>query len=172
MCSSDLLGRMAQPRRRHVPAERFVQRQELPAEAHTTALLQPWCVRLLESQERFLVARDAALLECRWHFHHRAGQGSTHLVLSRAQPTTRADDWESLLAEHLSRLLLQAPVVSVSLRSGPLLPAVPLTDGLAGHAGEDRAAALRLLDRLRARLGGRAVHRGSRDDGGTQRGCS
>jgi protein ImuB len=108
--------------------------------------------------EQFLVERDAALLECRWHFHHRTGQGSTRLALSRALPAARAADWGSLLAERLERLPLPAPVVSISLRSGPLLPAVPLTDGLAGHAAADRAAALRLLDRLRARLGEEAVH--------------
>ena len=30
----EALGRMEQPRRRHVPAERFVQRQELPADLY------------------------------------------------------------------------------------------------------------------------------------------
>jgi len=154
----EALGRAPEPRRRHVLPERFVEAIELPADLSASSALQPWCERLLQAQERFLVQRDAAVAECRLRFRHRPGVLPTTLVLQRSLSTARAAEWGLLLTERLGRLALTAPVVAVSLRSGPVLPAVPLGGGLVGDARDRHAAAARLLDRLRARLGESAVH--------------
>jgi protein ImuB len=154
----EALGRAPQPRRRHVLPERFTEAVELPAELIATGALQPWCERLLQAQERFLVQRDASVAQCRLRFTHRPGQPPTSLVLERSLPTARAAEWALLLTERLGRTTLTAPVVAVSLRSGAVLPAVPLGGGLVGDGRDSHAAAARLLDRLRARLGESAVH--------------
>ncbi len=154
----EALGRVSQPRRRHVLPERFMDSVDLPADGVSTAALQPWCERLLAAQERFLVQRDSAVAQCRFRFKHRAGHPPSLLVLERSWPSGRAGEWQLLLAERLARFVLPAAVIAISLRSGPVLPAVPLDEGLVGGGREGRAAAARLLDRLRARLGEDAVH--------------
>ena len=154
----EALGRAAQPRRRHVLAERFTDQIDLPAESLTTDSLLPWCAHLLAAQQRFLVQRDAAVAQCRFRFQHRSGQGSTTLVLQRSLAATQAAEWQLLLVERLGRLILPAPVVAITLRSGVVLPAVPLDEGIGGVGHDGQAAAARLLDRLRARLGEEAVH--------------
>ena len=154
----EALGRTPQPRRRHVLAERFSDRIELPAEGLTTDSLLPWCEQLLAAQQRFLVQRDAAVAQCRFRFQHRPEHGVTTLVLQRSLPATQAAEWRLLLAERLGRLTLAAPVMAITLRSGVVLPAIPLDAGIGGMGHDNQAAAARLLDRLRARLGEEAVH--------------
>jgi protein ImuB len=157
-CLDRAFGREPEPRRRHVVPERFTETVEPPAEIIGTDALQPWCERLFAAQERYLVQRDAAVSQCRLRLRHRGDQAPTVVVLERALSSARAAEWLLLLGERLGRLTLQAPVIAVSLRSGPVLPAVPLGGGLVEDAQVRQAAAARLLDRLRARLGEAAVH--------------
>jgi protein ImuB len=83
----EALGRVSQPRRRHVLPERFMDSVDLPADGVSTAALQPWCERLLATQERFLVQRDSAVAQCRFRFKHRAGHTPSLLVLGRSWPS-------------------------------------------------------------------------------------
>lgn len=154
----EALGRAPEPRRRHVVPERFADTLELPAELTSAAALMPWCERLLDAQERYLVQRDAAVAQCSLRLRHRPGRAPTVLVLERALGSARAAEWRLLLGERLGRLALEAPALAVSLRSGPVRPAVPRGGGWVDDPEERRTSAARLLDRLRARLGEAAVH--------------
>ena len=145
------------PRRRYLVPERFRERMELPAELTGTPELTPYCEHLLGELGTFLRVRNAGVARLAFLFAHREGKPSCVLV-GRALPAADVAEWRGLLRERLMRVLLPAPVLALTLRTGA---AVPLSGASAalpgfGHAATDTQA-LALLDRLRARLGEGAV---------------
>jgi protein ImuB len=146
-------------RRRLVAPERFRERLELPAELDTVAHLEPALDRLLERMGRFLRVRDAAVAQLRITFVHRE-HPPTCVPLGRGVPSGAPEAWRDLLRERLARVQLPAPVLAVALRTGVARPqpaACAALPGLSAPGHDDGAAAALLLDRLRARLGERAV---------------
>ena len=146
-------GERPTPRRRHVLAERFTERLELPAECEGVDHLGPCCADLLGQLAQFLRVRDAGVVALAFMFLHR-DQKPSCVRLGRALPAASAADWQGLLAERLPRVSLAAPVCAIVLRSGSLMPLAGTSGELQGCGTRTREAeALRLLDRLRARLG-------------------
>jgi protein ImuB len=173
-----LVGREREPRRPFVPAVRFRGRCDPLYElsSHTALLrhLEP----LLEDLEACLRRRQCTISALRLRFRHRPPQSPTCLELRLAASEFAAAHFAALLAEHLARLVLPAPVRRIELRSDELRPIAAqaashpgstahASRGLPGsgslwRAGEQGGAASRetpaLLERLRARLGHDAVY--------------
>ncbi len=151
------LGRRPAPRRRHVVPERFDERLELPAAAELMAGLQPAFEQLLGRLEAFLRARASGIGALRVDLLHR-GQAPTRLSVTLARMAGDAGHLRELVRERLAQCRLAAPVEALRLRSGMLLPLTLRDAGLfeRGRSADPEATA-RLLDRLRARLGRKAV---------------
>ncbi len=150
-------GQRAAPRRRYQVPERFRSRADLPAELTGTGELTPYCERLLDELGEFLKERNAGIARLAFVLAHR-DQKPTCLVIGRAVPAGDVAGWRGLLGERLMRELLPAPVQTITLRTGALLPLEGTSGALPGLAArEAEGAALALLDRLRARLGENAV---------------
>jgi protein ImuB len=150
-------GTRPTPRRRYLAPERFRERFELPAELTGTGELTPYCEHLIGRLGEFLTTRNAGVARLAFLFQHR-GLKPSCVLIGRALPAADVGGWRELLRERLMRVVLPAPVLALTLRTGA---AVALTGtsgalkgfGTPGATGE----ALALLDRLRARLGDAAV---------------
>lgn len=161
-----LAGRRADPRRPYQPRAAFQGRciPSFELEHHEAILrhLEP----LLAELERFLRSRQSAVMQLRLVLRHRPDPldgrpRATPLTLRLAAPEFEAARFAPLLAEHLARLALPAPVIACALRSGELQPFVAASGAL-WRLGEHGGAAARespaLIERLRARLGPDAVY--------------
>ncbi len=161
-CLADLdraLGRVAEPRRGVQPPARYCGGLDLPAETLDRAMMGQGMQRLLDELSAFLRHRQAGVQRPEFVFRHNDGC-STRFPFGLAEPTADAGFLRELLTPRLEQARLHAPVVSLTLRSGPVLP-LPgslLALGFEDGAGPRRAeASCRLVDRLRARLGTGAV---------------
>lgn len=165
-----ITGLAPEPRRAFVPRERFRVRHdpsfELAAQPAVLGELAP----LLEALESFLRARGCGIEVLMLRLAHRArtaepGRAAvpahTPVTLRLAAAEWLAARFAALLAEHLARTALPAPVVRIELRSGVLRP---VTVGSAAlwrpgeHGGGLGRESPALIERLRARLGSEAVY--------------
>jgi protein ImuB len=78
--------------------------------------------------------------------------------LELARPQRASAHLLDLLMTRLERVALPAPVLSVRLRSGPVLRVDPQTTELLGERTSQATSSPQLIERLRARLGTKAVH--------------
>ena len=147
------LGRRREPRRRHVVPERFDEQLELPIEAGVTAELEPAAEQLLLRLGAFLRARASGLSELRVDLLHR-DRVPTRVRLGLTRPAGDEEHLRALLRERLGQSRLPAAVTGLRFRSGILLPLQLRDVGLfeQGRAADPQAT-VRLLERLRARLG-------------------
>lgn len=153
------LARQAAPRRAYVPQQRFRERCDFETEIEHVAYLERALAPLLERCADFLRERQAGVQALQLELRHRAGP-PTRVHLGLASVTGEQRRLSGVLTEQLARLVLAAPVRGVELVSGPLraLSADSL-DAFAGRAGAGgRDTAPQLVERLRARLGERAVY--------------
>ena len=152
-------GRRPQPRRRMLIPERFDDSIELPMESTSTKLIEIALEHLLERLQAFLRARAAGIRGLAIEFRHR-GMPVTRLRLGLARPGGDGRYLLVLLRERLSRMPLPAPVLSLRMRSSATTPLELRSGALTAEMdqGVDPEAAARLLERLRARLGGEAVY--------------
>lgn len=148
--------------------ERFAARRELAWRIeHAPALLQQ-AEPLLLQLSAWLTARHAGVLRFTLGWQHDAmrardvGPGGA-LALGTAEPTRDINHLRRLLAEHLARQQLAAPVAELSLSADEVQPlaersASLLPDALdAGQPG--RESLQQLLERIAARLGPERVRR-------------
>ena len=161
-----LVGRQCEPRRVFVPRERFRAQHDLDCELlHHESLLRA-IAPMLAALEDFLRTRQCGIEVLVLRLVHRArgapdGAPHTQLVLRLAAADFLATRFAPLLAEHLARLVLPAPVVRCELRSGALRPLVTASDGLrrpGEHGGMSMRESPALVERLRARLGAESVY--------------
>jgi protein ImuB len=165
-----LVGLAPEPRRAFVPRERYRVRHEPSFELAA----QPAALReigpLLDALVSFLRARGCGtdLLMLRLAHRERPAQHGAAAIPPYTPVTLRlaAAEWlaarfAALLAEHLARTVLPAPVVRIELRSGALRA---VTAGSAAlwrpgeHGGGLGRESPALIERLRARLGSEAVY--------------
>jgi protein ImuB len=150
------LGRVPDPRPAFRPPPRYRGTLELAAETADTTPLAHALRGLFAELEGFLRTRQRAVsrLVIRLaHLRHPA----TGLTLGLVRPGLEAAHFDALFTERLERLALPAPVISVTLEAEPGEPFDPAVVGLFGDEPAG-AAGLRLVERLRARLGREAVH--------------
>jgi protein ImuB len=153
------LGRQSAPRRIFVPRERFRERCDLESEIEHTADLEQALDGLLKRCAEFLRARQAGIQGVELRLQHREAP-ATRLRLGLASVTSEYQRLRDVLAQRLQGLELTAPVRAVEIISGRLQPlsasSLSVFAGLSGAQGRDTA--VQLVERLRARLGMRAVY--------------
>jgi protein ImuB len=153
------LGRQGAPRRSFVPRERFRDRCDLETEIEHAAYLEQALEPVLKRCADFLRTRQAGIQGVELRLQHRVAP-VTRLRLGLASVTSEYQRLRDVLAQRLLSLELAAPVRAVEVISGRLQPlsAAPLSV-FAGQAGaQGRDTAVQLIERLRARLGMRAVY--------------
>jgi protein ImuB len=152
-----LLGRSPDPRPLFAPGRFFEDDIELPAGDHETVLAAAGelLVRLEDELRRACAGVDRLL--CR--LGHNDGS-RTRVELALATPRQRRTDLLDLLRVRLESVALPAPAVTLHLRSGRYrpLPDRPSTLLPAERGSAAPEARESLLERLRLRLGERAVH--------------
>lgn len=165
-----LVGLAPEPRRAFVPRERYRVRHEPSFELAAQPAVLREIGPLLDALESFLRARGCGtdLLMLRLAHRERPAQHGAAAIPPYTPVTLRlaAAEWfaarfAALLAEHLARTVLPAPVVRIELRSGALRA---VTAGSAAlwrpgeHGGGLGRESPALIERLRARLGSEAVY--------------
>jgi protein ImuB len=152
------LARQAAPRRAFVPRERFRERCDFEREVETVAYLLKALEPLIGHCARFLRERQAGVQALELRLEHRS-EPITRLRLGLASVTSEQRRLGDVLAQKLSRIELAAPVLRMELRSGPLQPlSAASLEVFANRGGGGRDTAPQLVERLRARLGDRAVY--------------
>jgi len=146
------------PRRAFVARERFRERCDFETEIETVVYLQKAVDPLIERCVQFLRERQAGVLALELRLRHRVIP-DTRVRLGLAGSTGERRRLKDVLDQQLQRLELPAPVRGMELRSGSLQPlSASSLDAFAGFRGGGRDTAPQLVERLRARLGERAVY--------------
>jgi protein ImuB len=127
---------------------------QLPAEVGQAQALLFALQRLLLELCGWLRGQGAGIQRFDIHLYHREQQVS-HLSLSTGQPGRDAGQLAGLLRERLERLELPSPVIEVELYATQTVPLDACSQDMFEHSG--KAGHIELLDRLRARLGERAI---------------
>jgi protein ImuB len=151
------LGQAPDPRASFVAVERCALRRDLEPEIIDTGGLQRVVEPLLEELCAHLRGRGAAIDSLELRLLHREAP-ATRLRLRLAEPVAVAGRIAALLQERLARTELPAAVRSVRLRSGAPVEARAEVADLFARDRQRSAAVPQLVERLRARLGGEAVH--------------
>jgi protein ImuB len=150
------LGRLADPRPSFRAPPRYRAELELATETTDTERLGRAMRPLFAELEGFLRGRQRAVSRVAIRFMH-LQRAATALTLGLAGPALEATRFQAVFEQHLERLALPAPVIGLALEAEPGEPLGSTAAGLFGDE-PDAAAGLRLVERLRARLGRDAVH--------------
>jgi len=148
-------GDLPDPQKTFVFPESFAIANELPSRVEHAEALVFAGQRLFAALAGWLHGRQLLVRRCSLQLTHDDGP-PTSLALSFAEPAADEGRFVRLLREHLSRLLLTAPVEALRLQADELV-AKP---GASAHLFEQATAGegtLACLERLRARLGEGAV---------------
>ncbi len=156
-------GLAADPRPPFVPPPRYEGRLELPAAVDSVEALAFAVNRLVFELAGWLLGRGLGVGAMSLTLAHerqvaiRAGTPETRVRFALAAPAREPAHLIAVLRERLARVALPAPVVAIALASEETAPLAGRNLGLL--PGDAAAAAVPLLDRLRARLGEAAVIR-------------
>jgi protein ImuB len=155
-----LTGRAPQALETFHPRACFRRRRDFDCELSQHGLLRAALAPLFADLDRFLRARQCGVveLECRLQYRYAP---PTLCALPLAEPTADAARLAALLGERLDALQLPEPVRACELYAAALLPHQPPRRCLwqpGEHGGEAGPEGSDLIERLRARLGPRAVH--------------
>jgi protein ImuB len=153
----EALGRRPELRRFFSPAERFRDELELPAESRETAMVVEALRILLGRLGHYLRSRQRGA----WIFwiglrHHR--RPATLLRIGLLRPSADVRHLGQLAAIQLSALVIPAPVLSVALTADVADASPPAGEDLIGQLPDPGARVAQFVERLRTRLGLRAVH--------------
>jgi protein ImuB len=151
------LGRRPDPRPDYVAPTRFTARIELPMAVQTLEPLGHALALLLGELSGFLRARDGGIQSLQLDLVHHAPP-VTQVSLNLARPQRERGHLLQLMMTRLEGVVLRTPVLSLRLRSGPVLRVDPRTAELFGDRASRTSASSDLIERLRARLGTQAVH--------------
>ena len=151
------LGRAPDPRTFFTPPAEFRARLELPAEVTQTEALLFAVKRLFVLLEGFLAARAGGVQRLALRLFHRETK-FTEVPIGLVAPARDAAHFTLLARERLGGLALPEAVRAIALDAGDVVPlageALALFDDGASSPGDWK----KLVERLRARLGGTAVH--------------
>jgi protein ImuB len=165
------LGRAPDSRPRFEPPARFESRLDLPEEVHTLEALRFAARRMLFELHGFLAARRAGVRRLTWWLLHARGQDTpnhhtpirpTVIEMGLLAPSRDPEHLLALFRERLNGLSLCAPVRALVMRTEAIAPLAETPLGLwplkeyQGPRGPE-AGPVRLIERLRARLGESAV---------------
>ncbi|MGE5794818.1 MAG: Y-family DNA polymerase [Bacteroidota bacterium] len=151
------LGRAPDPRTFFTPPAEFRARLELPAEVTQAEALLFAARRLFVQLEGFLAARAGGVQQLALRLVHREAR-FTEVPIGLVAPARDAAHFTLLARERLGNLALPEAVRAIALDAGDVVPlageALALFDDGASSPGDWK----KLVERLRARLGGAAVH--------------
>ncbi len=137
--------------------ETFAQRVELPFHTASADALLFAARRMLLALQAWLAARQSGIrsFELQWLYehHHRDEAASGGLVIASAQASRDLAHWLRLLAEHLARQSLAAPVCELRLQVTQTEPLAPDNSSLLPDPGQEQSDLLQFLERVGARLG-------------------
>lgn len=154
------VGRKHDPRPAWQPPEYYRGRLELPMPVSKHGLLLHALARLLRELGGFLRARQAGIRRLQLYLEHDDAV-PTRCILHLLHEERDAQRLLELLSERLQREVLPAPVVALQIKSDALQVLTRAPEKLftqrARKAGRLLTADM-LVERLRARLGGDAVH--------------
>lgn len=147
-----LTGQLKHPLAYFHPPDPFQRYRELPHELDNTQHLGPWVQQLLCELEAYLRQRDRAVERLELQLHPRATDAEgVRLSVGAARGEERAERWLPLVELALEQCQLCAPVLGLTLKTGPLEEKAPgRLDFFAEQNPADPAA---LIARLQARLG-------------------
>jgi protein ImuB len=152
------LARHPAPRQSFIARERFRERCDFETEIETVVYLQKAVEPLIGRCAQFLRERQAGVQALELRLRHRVIP-DTRVRLGLAGITGERRRLQDVLDQQLQRLELPAPVRGMELRSGSLQPlSASSLDAFAGLRSGGRDTAPQLVERLRARLGERAVY--------------
>jgi protein ImuB len=154
------LGRLPDPRTSWRAPERFCADHEMTEEQSDRELLLNICHELLQSHERFLLARQLGTQAVRFTFFHFRSP-ATVLRLGCASAERLCDRWFDLLRIQFDKLVLPEPVIAVRLEGGRT-QALRIESGRLQFRGKTTARGIRssiaqLAERLVARVGRQSV---------------
>jgi protein ImuB len=151
------LGRAPDPRTFFTPPAEFRARLELPAEVTQAEALLFAARRLFVQLEGFLAARAGGVQRLALRLAHREAR-FTEVPIGLVAPARDAAHFTLLARERLGCLALPEAVRAIALTACDVVPlageALALFDDGASAPGDWK----KLVERLRARLGGAAVH--------------
>jgi len=145
------LGAAPEPRAFFSPPPRFSAKLELPCEVMYAEGLLFGARRLLVQLEGLLTARQAGIRD----FALRLDE--TIVQVSLSSPARDAERLTQLLRERLGSVALARPVEAIQLEAENFVPLPGRSAGMFGDAAAEAEDWVRLLERLRARLGRDAV---------------
>lgn len=156
-----LLGRLPDPRPPFTPAESFVSELPLAATVRDVEALLFGLRRQLAELSGWLAARHAGVRRLTLSLLHATPRPPSRVGLTLAVPGRDPAHLLALFRERLERLQLSAGVDGLALAVDELAPLIPGNLALFGDAGvrreDDLRDRLKLVERLRARLGQAAV---------------
>ena len=138
--------------------EVFDERLELPHRVDDAGALVLGARRLLLQLSAWLAARHSGVTAFTLHWSHDAmrsrgvGEGG-RLTVRTAEPTREVGHLARLLAEHLARVTLEAPVGDLRLTAEGVVPLAPKSDSWLPDDARGQEALPLVLERLAARLG-------------------
>lgn len=149
--------------------EHFAVRLELPGRVEHTAALLGAVQHLWPLLRDWLAARQAGVVALTLHWRHdalraRAVGAAGALALRTAAPTRDTRHLDRLLAEHLARTTLQAPVGEIELVADEVQPLQPDSGDLLPDPSRSAASLREALERIAARLGPQRVSRPVRQE--------
>lgn len=151
------LGNAPEPRDFFAPPARFAAQLELPGEVtHAEGMLFA-ARRLLVQLEGLLAARQAGVRRFLLRLLHREARPSV-LEVGLASPGRETERFVQLLRERLAMHALVAPVEAIRIEARDFVPLHGHTVDLFSGTQSESEGWARLVERLRARLGGGAVH--------------
>jgi len=142
----------------------FETRLELFARADTTEQVLFGAAVLLARLVAWAGARQSRVAAFTLHMQHEprhreSTAPSTTLRIELAEPALDPAHLQTLLRERLARITLAAPTLELRLHCHQLVHAGPPNGELFPSRGSEAEGLVRLLERLRARLGDEQVHR-------------
>jgi protein ImuB len=150
-------GRLADPRAFYAPPAQFHARLELPAEVTQAESLLFAARRLFVQLEGFLAARAGGVRRLELRLSHRAAEASV-VPIGLVAPSRDARHFTLLARERLGTVALPEPVRALALAAADVVPLAGENIALFADESGSLEDWPKLVERLRARLGGAAVH--------------
>ncbi|HEX4023636.1 MAG TPA: DNA polymerase Y family protein [Steroidobacteraceae bacterium] len=134
-------------------------RCEFEQDVHDTTALLFALQRLLQEFQGYLRARDRSVQRFTLELeHHSAAARVTRVPIGLSAPSRDAARFLLLARERLQGVALAAPIRALQLSADQFTAPAVLQADLFGSEAQQLGELSHLLDRLRARLGGQAVH--------------
>lgn len=153
----EALGRRSEVHRLFSCEARFCDELDLPAETRETGLLREALRILLDRFRDYLRSRQAGAWVLWLRLRHRR-KPDTLLRIGLLRPSADVGHLEDLAAMHMSALTVPAPVFAIALEADVTEAPPPSGGDLPGMRQDERESVTGLVERLRTRLGLRAVH--------------